>query len=117
MATGIFDTGVKADHPHFRKIKERTNWTHERTLNDGLGHGTFVAGVVASQDGECPGFAPDAEIHTFRVFTNDQVSSATQASPFHEYANTTQLTTNHPSLSIGVVHVLVPRRVQLRHRN
>jgi membrane-bound transcription factor site-1 protease len=62
--SGIFDTGVKADHPHFRKIKERTNWTHERTLNDGLGHGTFVAGVVASQDGECPGFAPDAEIHT-----------------------------------------------------
>ena len=93
--SGIFDTGVKADHPHFRKIKERTNWTHERTLNDGLGHGTFVAGVVASQDGECPGFAPDAEIHTFRVFTNDQVSSVTQASPFHEYSNTTQLPPDH----------------------
>ena len=30
--------------------------------------------MVASQDPECPGFAPDAEIHTFRVFTNDQVS-------------------------------------------
>lgn len=71
---GVFDTGVKADHPHFRKIKERSNWTHENTLDDGLGHGTFVAGVVASQDPECPGFAPDAEIHTFRVFTNDQVS-------------------------------------------
>ena len=71
---GVFDTGVKADHPHFRKVKERSNWTHEDTLNDGLGHGTFVAGVVASQDGSCPGFAPDSEIHTFRVFTNDQVS-------------------------------------------
>jgi len=51
--------------------------------------------VVASQDGECPGFAPDAEIHTFRVFTNDQVSSVTQASPFHEYSNTTQLPPDH----------------------
>ena len=70
----VFDTGVRSDHPHFRRIKERTNWTHENTLNDGLGHGTFVAGVIASQDSQCPGFAPDAEIHAFRVFTNDQVS-------------------------------------------
>lgn len=102
MATGIFDTGVKADHPHFRKIKERTNWTHERTLNDGLGHGTFVAGVVASQDGECPGFAPDAEIHTFRVFTNDQVSSVPHASTNTQIPpNYHPITTDQsPSLSI-----------------
>ena len=38
----------------------------------GLGHGTFVAGVVASSR-ECLGFAPDAELHIFRVFTNSQV--------------------------------------------
>ena len=38
----------------------------------GLGHGTFVAGVVASSR-ECLGFAPDAELHVFRVFTNNQV--------------------------------------------
>ena len=74
VKTGVFDTGVASDHPHFRKIVERSNWTHEDTLKDQLGHGTFVAGVVASQDAQCPGFAPDAEIHTFRVFTNDQVS-------------------------------------------
>ncbi len=53
--------------------RERTNWTHEPTLEDGLGHGTFVAGVVASSDAACPGFAPDVDIYTFRVFTNDQV--------------------------------------------
>ena len=39
----------------------------------GLGHGTFVAGVVASSR-ECLGFAPDAELHIFRVFTNSQVA-------------------------------------------
>jgi subtilisin family serine protease len=55
--------------------RERTNWTHEPTLEDGLGHGTFVAGVVASNDAACPGFAPDVDIYTFRVFTNDQVRS------------------------------------------
>uniref|UniRef100_A0A8C6P5X6 Membrane-bound transcription factor peptidase, site 1 n=1 Tax=Nothobranchius furzeri TaxID=105023 RepID=A0A8C6P5X6_NOTFU len=39
----------------------------------GLGHGTFVAGVIASMR-ECQGFAPDSELHIFRVFTNNQVS-------------------------------------------
>ena len=40
----------------------------------GLGHGTFVAGVIASMR-ECQGFAPDSELHIFRVFTNNQVFS------------------------------------------
>ncbi|KAG8143904.1 hypothetical protein E2320_001045 [Naja naja] len=42
-------------------------------LSTGLGHGTFVAGVIASMR-ECQGFAPDSELHIFRVFTNNQVS-------------------------------------------
>ncbi|XP_071742321.1 subtilisin-like protease SBT6.1 [Rutidosis leptorrhynchoides] len=70
----IFDTGIRSDHPHFRNIKERTNWTNEDTLNDNLGHGTFVAGVIASENAECLGFAPDTEIYAFRVFTDAQVS-------------------------------------------
>ncbi|XP_040939861.1 subtilisin-like protease SBT6.1 [Gossypium hirsutum] len=70
----IFDAGIRADHPHFRNIKERTNWTNEDTLNDNLGHGTFVAGVIAGEDAECLGFAPDTEIYAFRVFTDAQVS-------------------------------------------
>jgi len=41
----------------------------------GLGHGTFVAGVIASYK-ECLGFAPDADLYIFRVFTNSQVSVA-----------------------------------------
>lgn len=88
---GVFDTGIREDHPHVKHIRcvglqytnaptpstccrrERTNWTHEQTLDDGLGHGTYVAGVVAGNDAACPGFAPDVELYTFRVFTNDQV--------------------------------------------
>ncbi|XP_078431783.1 SITE-1 protease isoform X2 [Wolffia australiana] len=70
----IFDTGIRSDHPHFRHIKERTNWTNEDTLNDNLGHGTFVAGVIAGMEAECLGFAPDTEIYAFRVFTDSQVS-------------------------------------------
>lgn len=71
---GVFDTGIRGNHSHLRNIKERTNWTLEPTLEDGLGHGSFVAGVIAGIDPECPGLAPDIDMHFFRVFTNDQVS-------------------------------------------
>lgn len=32
-----------------------------------------MAGVIAGQDEECLGFAPDTEIYAFRVFTDAQV--------------------------------------------
>ncbi|XP_064194096.1 membrane-bound transcription factor site-1 protease-like [Anguilla rostrata] len=73
VKVAVFDTGLSEKHPHFKNVKERTNWTNEKTLDDGLGHGTFVAGVIASMR-ECHGFAPDSELHIFRVFTNNQVS-------------------------------------------
>jgi len=73
VKVAVFDTGLSKRHPHFKRIKERTNWTNEKTLEDGLGHGTFVAGVIASSK-ECLGFAPDADLHIYRVFTNNQVS-------------------------------------------
>jgi membrane-bound transcription factor site-1 protease len=72
VKVAVFDTGLAKGHPHFRKVKERTNWTHEKSFDDGLGHGTFVAGLIASS-AECLGLAPDAELHIFRVFTNNQV--------------------------------------------
>ena len=33
----IFDTGLAEEHPHFKqgRIKDRTNWTNEKTLEDG----------------------------------------------------------------------------------
>lgn len=73
IRVAVFDTGLPKNHPHFRNVKDRTNWTNEKTLDDGLGHGTFVAGVIASS-AECMGFAPDADLHIYRVFTNQQVS-------------------------------------------
>uniref|UniRef100_A0A667X3N1 Membrane-bound transcription factor peptidase, site 1 n=1 Tax=Myripristis murdjan TaxID=586833 RepID=A0A667X3N1_9TELE len=77
VKVAVFDTGLSERHPHFKNVKERTNWTNEKTLDDGLGHGTFVAGVIASMR-ECQGFAPDSELHIFRVFTNNQVNTCLQ---------------------------------------
>ena len=73
IKVAVFDTGVIEGHPHFRNVEERLNWTDEPSLGDELGHGSFVAGIIASQK-DCLGFAPDARIFTFRVFTNQQVS-------------------------------------------
>ncbi|KAL8153195.1 hypothetical protein V2J09_010955 [Rumex salicifolius] len=95
----IFDTGIRANHPHFRNIKERTNWTNENTLNDNLGHGTFVAGVIAGQDSECRGFAPDTEIYAFRVFTDAQVSFTSWFLDAFNYAIATNM--DVLNLSIG----------------
>uniref|UniRef100_A0A161ZMS6 Uncharacterized protein n=1 Tax=Daucus carota subsp. sativus TaxID=79200 RepID=A0A161ZMS6_DAUCS len=95
----IFDTGIRADHPHFRNIKERTNWTNEDTLNDNLGHGTFVAGVIAGEEAECLGFAPDAEIYAYRVFTDAQVSYTSWFLDAFNYAIATNM--DVLNLSIG----------------
>ncbi|XP_027072249.1 subtilisin-like protease SBT6.1 [Coffea arabica] len=95
----IFDTGIRANHPHFRNIKERTNWTNEDTLNDNLGHGTFVAGVIAGEDSECLGFAPDTEIYAFRVFTDAQVSYTSWFLDAFNYAIATNM--DVLNLSIG----------------
>ena len=73
VRVAVFDTGLNEGHSHFRNVAERTDWTNEHTLDDLLGHGTFVAGVIASTR-ECLGFAPDAELHIFRVFTKSQIS-------------------------------------------
>lgn len=74
IRVGIFDTGVREDHPDLRNIRLRTNWTFQQTLSDGLGHGSFVAGCIASVNPNCPAVAPEAELYTFKVFTDAQES-------------------------------------------
>lgn len=96
---GVFDTGIINDHPDVDNIVERTNWTHEPTLDDGLGHGSFVAGVIAGHNEACPGLAPNVSLHTFRVFTNDQVSFTSWFLDAFNYAMATEM--DIVNLSIG----------------
>ena len=98
IKVAIFDTGLPKNHPHFKKVKERTNWTNEKTLDDKLGHGSFVAGVIASSK-ECLGFAPDAELHIYRVFTSNQVSYTSWFLDAFNYAIIKKI--NVLNLSIG----------------
>lgn len=108
IRVAVLDTGLMAGHPHFRRVEERTNWTAEDELKDTIGHGSFVAGVIASQHGACKGFAPDAELYLFRVFTSAQ--GATPHKKMSSYACDTHSLQCCPSL----VHVMVPGRIQLR---
>lgn len=98
VKVAIFDTGLARSHPHFKKVSDRTNWTDEKSLEDGLGHGTFVAGVIASSS-ECLGFAPDADLYVFRVFTNSQVSYTSWFLDAFNYAILKRI--NILNLSIG----------------
>jgi membrane-bound transcription factor site-1 protease len=99
VKVAIFDTGIDAKHRSFNHIEDRSNWTDEDTLEDRLGHGTFVAGVVASKHPDCHGFAEEAEIHTFRVFTQRQMSFTSWFLDAFNYAIQTRM--NILNLSIG----------------
>lgn len=74
VRVAVFDTGVVEDERYFGNVVERTDWTGERTLEDKVGHGTFVAGLIGGNHPACPGIAPGVELFTFRVFTGAQIS-------------------------------------------
>ena len=74
VKVAIFDSGLTALHPDFRNVRERTNWTSDSTIDDKIGHGSFVAGVIAGLSNECRGIAPDSELFIFRVFTTSHQS-------------------------------------------
>ena len=100
VRVAIFDTGLGSGHPHFQEgvVEERTNWTNDPTLEDGIGHGTFVAGMISS-NGACRGFAPDASLHIFRVFNSKQVSYTSWFLDAFNYAIATNV--HVLNLSIG----------------
>lgn len=73
VRVAVFDTGLSANPDIFPNFVEIIDWTDENTNVDAVGHGTFVAGVIAGH-GECGGLAPDADLFIFRVFTAARMS-------------------------------------------
>lgn len=44
------------------------------TAVDENGHGTFVAGLIGSQNAKCPGIAPETEIYILKLFNEDEMT-------------------------------------------
>jgi len=38
---------LEKNHPHFKNVIERIDWTEEKNPDDKIGHGTFVCGLIA----------------------------------------------------------------------
>ena len=71
---GVLDTGINLDHPHLTVADGQNTVTGEQPGDygdNGVGHGTHVAGIIAGK-GSAPtgisGLAPQAELWSFRVF-------------------------------------------------
>ncbi|WP_285745096.1 S8 family serine peptidase [Lentzea sp. NBRC 105346] len=65
----VLDTGIKADHPDLAgKVLEAKDFTGT-SPNDEHGHGTHVAGIIASNGAPYRGVAPDATLLSGKVCT------------------------------------------------
>lgn len=76
---GIFDTGISnvvKGKNYFEDIVETVVYTeNENAAHDDIGHGTFVASVIAAKpEKNCKGIAPGSSLHIFKVFTKNQAS-------------------------------------------
>lgn len=73
VRVGIVDTGICCTHPDLKnRIKDGANFTMEDrgTINDYVGHGTHVAGIVAAEKNGSGvvGVAPMADLYIAKAF-------------------------------------------------
>lgn len=82
----IIDSGTDSTHPLLQHIRSGMDLTNSRDqitwAQDIIGHGTHCAGIISgrsSQQIAFRGFAPEAEIFTFKIFPGGQFSSLLEA--------------------------------------
>ena len=74
----ILDTGIQMDNPYFAdRIIAAKDFTDDGTPNDLNGHGTFVAGIIASNDTKYRGIAAGANLINAKCLNKDGEGSET----------------------------------------
>lgn len=71
LTVAVIDTGVDYDHPAFRdRILKGYDYAEgDMDPTDDLGHGTHVAGIIAGNDGNIKGVAPNVNLLAIKVFS------------------------------------------------
>ncbi|CAI8015561.1 Membrane-bound transcription factor site-1 protease [Geodia barretti] len=72
VRVAIFDTGLPQNHPHFRHVRDRSNWTTRKAWRRARPR-DLRCRVIASSS-ECLGFAPYSDLYIFRFSQTAQVS-------------------------------------------
>jgi serine protease AprX len=76
IIVAVIDSEVALNHPALKgRVVQKENYTSESWGNFGT-HGTAVAGIVASNDGDFSGMAPGATIYNYKVIANNRFLNA-----------------------------------------
>ena len=70
----IFDSGISDEVVSQLNIAGKMDFTGEIQDNEATSHGTFIASVIGSQNSNCPGIVPEAELYIFKVFNKNHDS-------------------------------------------
>ncbi|CAN5384078.1 hypothetical protein BH10PSE6_BH10PSE6_10610 [soil metagenome] len=89
VAVVVIDSGIDLNHPFFgpdangNGVADRIVYSYDfsgdddSNASDGVGHGSLVASVIASQDATYTGMAPGANIIVLKVFTDGGATEGT----------------------------------------
>lgn len=91
VKVAVLDTGVDSNHPDLKgKVIDKVSFAKDESPEDGNGHGTHVAGIIAgsgaSSGGNYKGVAPGASLMNIKVLNNEGYGQASSIMKGIEYA-------------------------------